>query len=494
MPARRTNRILGRGSWSEAPGSRRSSARRPSAGAAAPATVIALVWAQLPRRRLLHRAPRLRRRPGGAAPAPVAGRLVARTGCWRSSSSSPDSSSSASSSPATCGTPPGGPARRRRARRRGGPSRRSSSLVNLSTGAAALRAAGPSRPRPTSRSRSPSWRSSAPTSRCAADVPADPRGRGRPGRDHDHRDLLHRATWTCCPWRALVPLAAVRLRCSAGSARGGCCCPLAVATWGLVHASGVHATVAGVLLGFTVPVMRCRAAAARTPAPGSPSTSSTASGPSPPASRCRSSRSSPRASRSAGSRAHRVPQRPDRARHRRRARRWASPSASSAPTWLTARFTRASLDDELSWIDVSGVALLGGIGFTVSLLIGELAFGPAAPRRPRQGRRPDRLPGRGPARRGLLRSRATAPTGASRWPRRSTATPTACPTSTSTAGNPATTADRAAPAPRRCHCARSPQRGSAAGRPTTIAARISGANVSGGLGVELRTRARPGPG
>ena len=32
--------------------------------------------------------------------------------------------------------------------------------------------------------------------------------------------------------------------------------PLALATWALVHASGVHATVAGVLLGFTVPVRR----------------------------------------------------------------------------------------------------------------------------------------------------------------------------------------------------------------------------------------------
>src|SRR3954464_996934 len=32
--------------------------------------------------------------------------------------------------------------------------------------------------------------------------------------------------------------------------------PLAVATWVLVHASGVHATVAGVLLGFAVPVVR----------------------------------------------------------------------------------------------------------------------------------------------------------------------------------------------------------------------------------------------
>ncbi|EGX60963.1 pH-dependent sodium/proton antiporter [Streptomyces zinciresistens K42] len=43
-------------------------------------------------------------------------------------------------------------------------------------------------------------------------------------------------------------------------------------------------------------------------------------------------------------------------------------------TWLTARFTRASLSEELKWADVFAVATLAGIGFTVSLLIGELAF------------------------------------------------------------------------------------------------------------------------
>jgi len=43
-------------------------------------------------------------------------------------------------------------------------------------------------------------------------------------------------------------------------------------------------------------------------------------------------------------------------------------------TWLTARFTRASLSDDLAWPDVFAVAALAGIGFTVSLLIGELAF------------------------------------------------------------------------------------------------------------------------
>ena len=42
---------------------------------------------------------------------------------------------------------------------------------------------------------------------------------------------------------------------------------------------------------------------------------------------------------------------------------------------LTSRFTRASLARGLSWLDVTAVGLLAGIGFTVSLLITELAFG-----------------------------------------------------------------------------------------------------------------------
>lgn len=42
--------------------------------------------------------------------------------------------------------------------------------------------------------------------------------------------------------------------------------------------------------------------------------------------------------------------------------------------WLTARFTRAELDPSLRWIDMVGLALVSGVGFTVSLLIAELAF------------------------------------------------------------------------------------------------------------------------
>ena len=43
-------------------------------------------------------------------------------------------------------------------------------------------------------------------------------------------------------------------------------------------------------------------------------------------------------------------------------------------SWLTARFTSAHLNPQLSWLDVTGVGVLGGIGFTVSLLIADLAY------------------------------------------------------------------------------------------------------------------------
>ncbi|WP_214371367.1 Na+/H+ antiporter NhaA [Pseudonocardia sp. H11422] len=147
--------------------------------------------------------------------------------------------------------------------------------------------------------------------------------------------------------------------------------PLAAATWVLVHESGVHATVAGVLLGFAVPVIR------RAEGPG-----------------------------------------PGLAEHFEH--RWRPISAGVAvpvfaffaagvpvggaselgatltesvtlgiigglvvgkvvgvvgATWFVQRFTRAQLAEGLSWWDVLGLALLAGIGFTVSLLIGELAFG-----------------------------------------------------------------------------------------------------------------------
>jgi Na+:H+ antiporter, NhaA family len=165
---------------------------------------------------------------------------------------------------------------------------------------------------------------------------------------------------------ALIPGGLFALAVQRGVRRWWLLVPLAGATWALVHASGIHATVAGVVLGATVPVVGRHASA-------------------------------------------------EAVEHRLRplSAGFAVPvfaffaagvtfggwsglgDALSHPVtvgviaglvvgkplgvWLTAfllaKFTHATLDEDLAWRDVAGVALLAGIGFTVSLLIGELAFG-----------------------------------------------------------------------------------------------------------------------
>ena len=42
--------------------------------------------------------------------------------------------------------------------------------------------------------------------------------------------------------------------------------------------------------------------------------------------------------------------------------------------WVIARFTRAQLSADIRWLDVIGVGMLAGIGFTVSLLIANLGL------------------------------------------------------------------------------------------------------------------------
>jgi NhaA family Na+:H+ antiporter len=46
--------------------------------------------------------------------------------------------------------------------------------------------------------------------------------------------------------------------------------------------------------------------------------------------------------------------------------------------WLTSRFTTAHLNPQLGWADIAGIAVLGGVGFTVSLLFAELSYAPGA--------------------------------------------------------------------------------------------------------------------
>jgi NhaA family Na+:H+ antiporter len=43
-------------------------------------------------------------------------------------------------------------------------------------------------------------------------------------------------------------------------------------------------------------------------------------------------------------------------------------------SWLTARLTRAQLAGDLRWSEIGSVSVLAGVGFTVALLIGDLAF------------------------------------------------------------------------------------------------------------------------
>ncbi|CAN7205966.1 Na+/H+ antiporter NhaA [Knoellia sp. LjRoot47] len=181
---------------------------------------------------------------------------------------------------------------------------------------------------------------------------------------------------------ALVPLAAFAFLAQRRIVVWWLLVPLAFAAWALVHASGIHATVAGVLLGLTVPV-RPRS---HVPVVSTLSAETDVA---------------------------------ERLEHRLRplSAGFAVPvfaffasgvtvvggGAGAAlrdpvaigivvglvvgkvvgvlgSTWLMARFTRAELDDDLTWTDVIGLALLTGVGFTVSLLVGELAFGAGSER------------------------------------------------------------------------------------------------------------------
>jgi NhaA family Na+:H+ antiporter len=141
--------------------------------------------------------------------------------------------------------------------------------------------------------------------------------------------------------------------------------PLAVCTWALVHASGVHSTVAGVVLGFTVPVLGSRASAEVFENALRPLSAGFAV--------------PVFAFFAAGVTVGGWHGLGDALTHPVTIGVIAGlvvgkPLGVWLTAFLLAKFTHATLDDELAWRDVLGVALLAGIGFTVSLLIGELAF------------------------------------------------------------------------------------------------------------------------
>ena len=156
--------------------------------------------------------------------------------------------------------------------------------------------------------------------------------------------------------------------------------PLAFAAWTLVHASGVHATVAGVLLGFAVPVIRSRRAGGPEAGPGLAEHFEhrfrpISAGVAVPVFALFS------AGVTIGGFSGLVTSLSDRVALGIVAGLVIGKTIGiTGATWLVARFTRANLDEGLAWIDVFGLAVLGGMGFTVSLLIGELAFGAGSDR------------------------------------------------------------------------------------------------------------------
>ena len=151
--------------------------------------------------------------------------------------------------------------------------------------------------------------------------------------------------------------------------------PIGLVAWALLHASGIHATIAGVVLGFTIPVLRSQASGGPAAGPGLAEIFE-----------------------------HRF--RPVSAGFAVPVFAFFSagvavggldglasaltdpvaigivvalvlgkPAGILAATWLMSKFTRASLDPTLRWVDLAGVGVLAGIGFTVSLLVAELSFG-----------------------------------------------------------------------------------------------------------------------
>ncbi|PXX11948.1 Na+/H+ antiporter NhaA [Mycolicibacterium moriokaense] len=169
---------------------------------------------------------------------------------------------------------------------------------------------------------------------------------------------------------ALIPGGLFALAVQRGFGRWWLLVPLAVATWALVHASGVHPTVAGVLLGFTVPVLGRHASAEDFEHVLRPLSAGFAV--------------PVFAFFAAGVTVGGWSGFGDAVAHPVTLGVIAGlvlgkPLGVLCTALLLAKFTGASLDDDLGWRDVLGVSLLAGIGFTVSLLIGELAFGHGTP-------------------------------------------------------------------------------------------------------------------
>ncbi|WP_034648326.1 Na+/H+ antiporter NhaA [Cellulomonas sp. HZM] len=163
-----------------------------------------------------------------------------------------------------------------------------------------------------------------------------------------------------------------------GRARVWLLVPLGFAAWAFLHASGVHSTIAGVALGLVVPAtVESTQRSMRSPTEPEQSMAERwehvwrpvsagfavplfalfAAGVTFSAGILRDAATDPV---SQGVAAGLVV---------------GKPLGIVATTWVVATFTKARLAPGLGWADIGSVGLVGGIGFTVSLLVGELAFG-----------------------------------------------------------------------------------------------------------------------
>jgi NhaA family Na+:H+ antiporter len=150
--------------------------------------------------------------------------------------------------------------------------------------------------------------------------------------------------------------------------------PLGIVVWAFVHASGIHATVAGVLLGFAVPVLRSQASGPDA-GPGLAETFEhhfrpISAGIAVPIFAFFS------AGVAVGGWEGLISAFTDPvALGIVLALVLGKPIGIMGTTWLLTKTTKARLDSSFKWVDVFGVSLLAGIGFTVSLLVAELSFG-----------------------------------------------------------------------------------------------------------------------
>ena len=179
---------------------------------------------------------------------------------------------------------------------------------------------------------------------------------------------------------AVLPLALFALLAQRGTRVWWLLVPLPVAPWALVHASGVHATIAGVLLEFTVPVQPTpRARVQVGPENGQPvyeglaahfadrwgalssaiavpifaSAGVTIGG-------LTGLRESLRSTIALGIIAGLI---------------IGKTLGVAGVTFLLTRLPGFTVDRTLAWPDLLGMSFLAGIGFTVALLVGELSYG-----------------------------------------------------------------------------------------------------------------------